>query len=76
MGGSSAYPAAFGRAVRFAHETFLMYRSLQPNAVTALVAWSVDMVSSLPPVGEMELPDPGAKNPIHKTLMFCFVKIC
>lgn len=73
MGGSSAYPAAFGRAVRFAHETFRLYRTLQPNALTALAAWAVDMVDNLPPVGEMELPDPGAKNPIQ-SIHVCFVK--
>lgn len=75
MGGSSAYPAAFGRAVRFAHDTFLQFRGLNPAATNVLVAWSVDMVANLPPQGELELPDPGAKNPVQN-INVCFVKKC
>ena len=63
MGKSSAYPSAFGHAIRFAHEISKTYGGvLTDEARQAIANFTGGMVRDLPPPGEMFLPDLGWPN--------------
>lgn len=57
MGSSSAYPNAFGEAVRFCHETYKRFGNMGPDCMTALQGFAAQMVRDLPAPGTISLPD-------------------
>lgn len=71
MGKSSAYPRAFGDAIRFAHTLSKTYGGvLTDDARQAIATFTDDLVRSLPPPGEMFLPDLGWPNPCFNQFGF------
>lgn len=64
MGNSSAYPRAFGDAIRFAHETYNRFGHMGQETLHELNRFATQMAHSLPPPGTLQLPDRVAKQTI------------